>query len=38
MNEGGVVFGDGIEQDALDFAFGQVVDVRAAPTALRLVP
>jgi hypothetical protein len=38
MNEGGVVFGDGIEQDALDFAFGQVVDVRAAPSALRLVP
>jgi hypothetical protein len=37
MNSDGVVFGDGIEQDALDFSFGQVLTVRAAPVALRLV-
>ena len=37
MNDGGVVFGDGIEQDALDLPFGQVLTVKAAPIALRLV-
>ncbi len=38
MNDGGVVFGDGIEQDALELPYGQVLTVQAAPVALRLVP
>ena len=38
MNDGGVVFGDGIEQDSLELPYGQVLTVRAAPVALRLVP
>jgi NAD kinase len=38
MNDGGVVFGDGIEQDALDLPFGPVLTVQAAPVALRLMP
>jgi hypothetical protein len=38
MNTDGVVFGDGIEQDALELPFGQVLTVQVAPAALRLVP
>ncbi|MDP2339572.1 MAG: hypothetical protein Q8O67_01330 [Deltaproteobacteria bacterium] len=38
MNDGGVVFGDGIEQDSLELPYGQVLTVQAAPIALRLVP
>jgi hypothetical protein len=37
MNDGGVAFGDGVEQDALELPFGQVLTVRAASIALRLV-
>jgi NAD kinase len=37
MNEGGVIFGDGIEADRLDFAWGQGVKVHAAATSLSLV-
>ena len=37
MNEGGVVFGDGIEEDRLDFLWGQKVQVEAAGTCLSLV-
>lgn len=38
MQVDGVVFGDGIEQDALELPFGQVLTVQAAPVALHLVP
>ncbi len=38
MNVDGIVFGDGIEQDALELPFGQVLTVQAAPIALHLVP
>ena len=34
MNEGGVVFGDGIEEDHLDFSWGQTVQIAVAPTSL----
>jgi NAD kinase len=34
MNEGGVVFGDGIEQDALSFAWGMKLDVRVSDVQL----
>jgi NAD kinase len=37
MNEGGAVFGDGIEEDRLEFGFGQRLVVRASETRLRLV-
>lgn len=36
MNDGGVAFGDGIEQDALDLPFGQVLTVRPSSTPLLL--
>lgn len=37
MNEGGVLFGDGIEEDCIDFGWGACVTLNAAPQALRLV-
>jgi hypothetical protein len=37
MNEGGVVFGDGIEADHFDFGFGMRLSLRAAATRLCLV-
>ncbi len=37
MNEGGVIFGDGIEADRLDFAWGRTVRIRAAAGSLSLV-
>jgi hypothetical protein len=36
MNDGGVAFGDGIEQDALELPFGQVLTVRPSSTPLFL--
>lgn len=37
MGEGGVVFGDGIEDDHLTFTWGRVATIRRAGTPLRLV-
>jgi NAD kinase len=37
MNEGGVIFGDGIEDDRIDFHFGQSVRIAAADQTLRLL-
>lgn len=37
MNEGGVVFGDGIEEDRIDFHFGQEITLQAAQSSLRLL-
>jgi hypothetical protein len=37
MEEGGVVFGDGIEQDRLEFPWGARVELRCAEKALRLL-
>jgi hypothetical protein len=37
MNDGGVAFGDGIEDDCIDFHWGQEVTVRAAEAPLLLV-
>ena len=38
MNEGGVVFADGIEGDRLDFAWGRTLRVTIAQQQLRFVP
>jgi hypothetical protein len=37
MNQGGTIFGDGIEADRLEFGWGRRVDVRVAEGRLRLV-
>jgi NAD kinase len=37
MNDGGVIFADGIEQDFLGFGWGRRVEVKAAARSLRLV-
>lgn len=37
MNEDGVIFGDGIEADRVEFGYGMTVEVRAAATTLQLV-
>lgn len=37
MNEGGVLFGDGVEQDYLPLPFGEVATLRVATRSLRLV-
>jgi NAD kinase len=37
LDEGGVIFGDGIEGDAVSFSWGEVARVRVAPERLRLV-
>ena len=37
MNEGGVAFGDGIEEDHIDFHFGQELVLQASQTSLQLL-
>jgi len=37
MNEGGVLFGDGIEEDRIELRFGMRATVSVAPQRLRLV-
>ena len=37
MGEGGVLFGDGIEDDRIEFGWGTVARIRAAGTRLNLV-
>ena len=37
MNDGGVAFGDGIEDDRIDFHFGQALTLRPAETSLYLL-
>jgi hypothetical protein len=37
MNDGGVVFGDGIEADRLEFGWGRKVEIWVARERLRLV-
>jgi hypothetical protein len=37
MNQGGTVFGDGIETDRLEFGWGRRVEIRVADQRLRLV-
>jgi len=37
MNEGGPIFGDGIEDDSLQFGWGQRAEVKIARECLRLV-
>lgn len=37
MNDGGVIFADGIEQDFIPFDWGRCVHISPAPNALRLV-
>ena len=36
MNEGGVLFGDGVEQDFVHLPFGEIASIRVASRALRL--
>ena len=37
MNDGGVIFADGIEQDHLEFGWGRIVDVQVSARRLNLV-
>ena len=37
MGEGGIVFGDGIESDQLDFGWGRELVIAVAPKCLNLV-
>jgi hypothetical protein len=37
MDDGGVVFGDGIEQDRLEFPWGTRLELRCAESSLRLL-
>ena len=37
MNDGGVIFGDGIEDDRIEFNWGRVVTIGLSETRLRLM-